>query len=76
MEEVEALVTNSDRLFRALYNHLPAGAGMTHQPATASAVVPSVKLTQEKIYVKTTILKERPNREQSKKITAGAHPIT
>lgn len=53
VEEVVAFVTNSDRFFKALYNHLPARAGMTHQPATASAVVPSVKLTQEKVYVKT-----------------------
>lgn len=51
VEEVVALITDSDRLFRALYSHLPAGAGMTHQPATASAVVPSVKLKQDKVYV-------------------------
>jgi len=61
VEETVALVADSDGLFRALYSHLPAGAGMTHQPATASAVVPSVKLTQDKVCVKTQILIEMSN---------------
>lgn len=46
VEETVALVTHSHRLLTPLHHHLPAGAGVTHQAATAPAVMSPVKLTE------------------------------